>query len=100
MPGYEMMFRKDKGILSWTWAVDRFSKAHNYYLSTTRSDGRPHVMPVWGSGSIARSTSARVGAHGNLGIYQATPTVQFVLKTRRRPLSWKAPLERLGKNHC
>ena len=48
MPGYDMMFRKDKGILSWTWAVDRFSKAHNYYLSTTRSDGRPHVMPVWG----------------------------------------------------
>src|SRR3989440_8787199 len=48
MPGYDMMFRKDKGSLSWTWAVDRFSKAHNYYLSTTRSDGRPHVMPVWG----------------------------------------------------
>ena len=35
MPGYDMMFRKDKGSLSWTWAVDRFSKAHNYYLSVT-----------------------------------------------------------------
>ena len=48
MPGYDMMFRKDRGSLSWKWAVDRFSKAHNYYLSTTRPDGRPHVMPVWG----------------------------------------------------
>ena len=24
------------------------SKAHNYWVSTTRPDGRPHVMPVWG----------------------------------------------------
>ncbi len=24
------------------------SKAHNYFLATTRPDGRPHVMPVWG----------------------------------------------------
>jgi hypothetical protein len=24
------------------------SKAHNYWISTTRPDGRPHVMPVWG----------------------------------------------------
>ena len=48
MPGYDMMFQKDKRHLSWTWAVDHFSKARNYFLSTTRSDGRPHVMPVWG----------------------------------------------------
>jgi len=48
MPGYDTMFRKDRKLLSWTWAHDRFSEAHNYYLSTTRVDGRPHVMPVWG----------------------------------------------------
>ena len=48
MPGYDMMFRKDKPFLSWTWATDRLSKAHNYFLSTVRADGRPHVMPVWG----------------------------------------------------
>ena len=43
-----MMFRKDRSFLSWTWANDRLSKAHNYFLSTVRADGRPHVMPVWG----------------------------------------------------
>ena len=48
MPGYEMMFRRDRSSLSWKWAVDHFSKAHNYYFATARSDGRPHVMPVWG----------------------------------------------------
>jgi len=48
MPGYEMMFQKDRKPLSWNWAVDRLSEAHNYYLSTSRVDGRPHVMPIWG----------------------------------------------------
>jgi hypothetical protein len=48
MPGYDMMFRKDKASLSWKWAADRLSEAHNYFLSTTRPDGRPHVMPIWG----------------------------------------------------
>jgi nitroimidazol reductase NimA-like FMN-containing flavoprotein (pyridoxamine 5'-phosphate oxidase superfamily) len=48
MPGYDMMFQKDKRFLSWTWAVNHFSKARNYFMSTTRADGRPHVMPVWG----------------------------------------------------
>jgi PPOX class probable F420-dependent enzyme len=48
MPGYDMMFRKGRKQLSWKWAVDRLSKAHNYFLSTVRPDGRPHVMPVWG----------------------------------------------------
>jgi len=48
MPGYDMMFRKARKSLSWLWASNRFSRTRNYYLSTTRVDGRPHVMPVWG----------------------------------------------------
>ncbi|MBI2912589.1 MAG: pyridoxamine 5'-phosphate oxidase family protein [Chloroflexi bacterium] len=47
MPGYEMMFRPDSGDLSWSWAQDRLAKSHNYWVATTRADGRPHVMPVW-----------------------------------------------------
>ncbi len=48
MPGYGMMFKKRRGHLPWTWAVERLSKAHNYWVATSRADGRPHVMPVWG----------------------------------------------------
>jgi uncharacterized pyridoxamine 5'-phosphate oxidase family protein len=48
MPGYAMMFRKDRTVLPWTWASKRLSKSHNYWIATTSSDGRPHVMPVWG----------------------------------------------------
>lgn len=37
----------DEGLLPWTWAVERLETARNYWFSTTRPDGRPHVMPAW-----------------------------------------------------
>ncbi|HEY8172590.1 MAG TPA: pyridoxamine 5'-phosphate oxidase family protein [Dehalococcoidia bacterium] len=36
------------GLLPWSWAQERLVQSHNYWLSTSRADGRPHVMPVWG----------------------------------------------------
>jgi hypothetical protein len=36
------------GQLPWTWATERLVAARNYWVATTRPDGRPHVMPVWG----------------------------------------------------
>jgi hypothetical protein len=35
-------------LLPWAWARERLERAHNYFLSTVRPDGRPHVAPVWG----------------------------------------------------
>ena len=37
-----------KGLLPWSWAVERLVGAHTYWIATTRPNGRPHVMPVWG----------------------------------------------------
>ena len=37
-----------EGILPWQWALERFSRSHNYWLTTVRPEGAPHVMPVWG----------------------------------------------------
>jgi len=37
-----------EGLLPWEWAAERLSISHNYLVATTRPDGRPHVMPVWG----------------------------------------------------
>ena len=49
MPGYGLPDEKGgKGLLSWGWAVERLKKSHNYWIATTRPDGRPHVMIVWG----------------------------------------------------
>jgi len=47
MPGYGLP-RGQQGLLPWSWAENRFRKSHNYWLVTTRPDGAPHAMPVWG----------------------------------------------------
>jgi hypothetical protein len=46
-------------FLSWDWVTERLEKSHNYWICTTRADGRPHAMPVWGvfvNNAVAFST--------------------------------------------
>ncbi|MEX2293275.1 MAG: pyridoxamine 5'-phosphate oxidase family protein [Acidimicrobiales bacterium] len=48
MPGYGILpFDEGTGLLPWTWANERLEHSHDYWLATTCSDGRPHIMPVW-----------------------------------------------------
>jgi hypothetical protein len=48
MPGYGLLDASSgRGLLPWSWAIDRLSKAKNYYISTTTADALPHCMPVW-----------------------------------------------------
>ena len=35
-------------MLTWAWATEQLEGARNYWVSTTRPDGTPHAMPVWG----------------------------------------------------
>ena len=37
-----------RGLLPWSWAVERLEKSHNYWVATARPNGRPHLMVVWG----------------------------------------------------
>jgi uncharacterized pyridoxamine 5'-phosphate oxidase family protein len=46
MPGYGLPKSK-KGLLQWKWAEDRLGKSRQYWIATTRPNGRPHVMVVW-----------------------------------------------------
>ena len=49
MPGYGILAPDaGTGLLPWSWAEERLTKARNYFVATTHPDGRPHVMPVWG----------------------------------------------------
>jgi hypothetical protein len=36
------------GLKPWPWALERLEKSHNYWISTTRPGGRPHLMLIWG----------------------------------------------------
>jgi nitroimidazol reductase NimA-like FMN-containing flavoprotein (pyridoxamine 5'-phosphate oxidase superfamily) len=47
MPGYGLPKSK-KGLLPWSWAEERLEKSCQYWISTTRPDGAPHTMVIWG----------------------------------------------------
>ena len=47
MPGYGLP-TGTKGLLPWGWAQQRLEKSHNYWITTTKPDGSPHTMIVWG----------------------------------------------------
>jgi uncharacterized pyridoxamine 5'-phosphate oxidase family protein len=47
IPGYGLSNSK-KGLLPWKWALDRLRKSRQYWIATTRPDGAPHVMVIWG----------------------------------------------------
>jgi hypothetical protein len=36
------------GLKPWAWALERLEKSHNYWIATSRQDGFPHLMLVWG----------------------------------------------------
>jgi hypothetical protein len=46
-PGYGIAEEED-GLIPWSWASERLEASRNYWISSTRPDGRPHAMPVWG----------------------------------------------------
>jgi len=68
MPGYGIS-EGEEGLLPWSWAAERLEKSHNYWVATARTDGRPHVMPVWGvwlDGRFYFSTARTSRKAGNL----------------------------------
>jgi general stress protein 26 len=36
------------GLLEWNAAEQQLVSARNYWIATTRPDGRPHCVPIWG----------------------------------------------------
>jgi Pyridoxamine 5'-phosphate oxidase len=47
VPGYEFSAKRT-GLLPWKWAADRLKTSRQYWIATTRLDGAPHLMIVWG----------------------------------------------------
>lgn len=61
----------EDGMLTWDWVDTRMEKSRNYWICSTRPDGRPHAAPVWGVwhagalyfGTDPKSTKGRNFAH-------------------------------------
>jgi hypothetical protein len=91
-PGYGIA-QEAAGMLTWQWVSERMAAARNYWIGTTRPDGRPHVAPVWGVwldevfyfGSGAKSVKAR-----NL---RANPAVAVHLESGDECLIFEGVLE-------
>jgi hypothetical protein len=47
MPGYGIAKSKT-GMLPWKWGRNQISKSKEYWIATTRPDGSPHLMIIWG----------------------------------------------------
>ena len=58
-PGYGIVGAEDgKGLLPWAWVARKMSHCRTFWLATIHaSQGRPHVMPVWGGGWTTLSSS-------------------------------------------
>ena len=49
MPGYGITPAGDsEGVLPWSWAVERLTKAHNYWVATGGRGAAPQLTAVWG----------------------------------------------------
>jgi hypothetical protein len=48
MPSGYGIARGDDGRLPWSYVEEQCIASRNYWVCTTRPDGRPHAMPVWG----------------------------------------------------
>ena len=48
MPAAYGLAGEPDGQLEWSSVVAQLTSARNYWVCTTRPDGRPHAMPVWG----------------------------------------------------
>lgn len=69
IPGYGVPKSK-KGLLPWKWAEDRLKKSRQFWIATTRPDGRPHVMVIWAlwfEGALYFATGSTSVKAKNLG---------------------------------
>lgn len=59
MPAGYGLKREDAGMLALDRLDEKLAASRNYWIVSTRPDGRPHAMPVWGiwlEGSVMFST--------------------------------------------
>jgi hemolysin-activating ACP:hemolysin acyltransferase len=81
MPKDYGLHKDRKGMLRWSDIVKQLTNARNYWICTTREDGRPHAMPVWGfwdDGAVVFGTGVGTLKARNL---RANPNVVIHLES-------------------
>ena len=105
-----MLFRSgtDDGMLDWDAIERRLAGARNYWVATTRPDGRPHVMPVWGlwlDGGFAFCTDVasrkgrNLATRANVVVHLESGDDVVLLEGRAERLGQSAILERFVEDY-
>lgn len=79
MEGYGIA--SDGTLMEWSDAEQKLRDSRNYWICTTRPDGRPHAMPVWGvwhDGALYWGTGASTVKARNLA---ANPAITVHLES-------------------
>ena len=94
MPDYGIT-ASERGLLSWNWARSRLANSRHYWLASVRSDGGPHLVPVWGvwvEGAFFFSTGAGSRKAKNL---QANPRFVISAEDAVQPVIVEGSAERV-----
>ena len=83
--GYSAPGSKPK-FVPWSFAEERLTDSHNYWICSTRPDGRPHSAPVWGvwlDGAFYFSTGPTTRKAQNL---KANPAISVHVDSGDEPV--------------
>jgi hypothetical protein len=94
MPGYGTLpATEGSGLLPWSWALERLTRSHDYWLATVTPQGVPHLMPVWGvwhqdalwfSSANGSRKSRNIGAEPRCSLSTDNPIEPVVVHGRAR----------------
>lgn len=97
MPGYGTLGPDEgSGLLPWSWALERLTGSHDYWLATVSPDGLPHVMPVWAvwlEAALWFSSSHGSRKARNLA---ERPLAALTTEAPLEPVVAQGPVERVG----
>jgi PPOX class probable F420-dependent enzyme len=98
----------EEGLLGWSWATERLEQARNYWVTTTRPDGSPHAMPVWGvwlddafyfSSSPESRKARNLASNPATVVHLESGDDAVILEGQAARVTDEAVLERLGQDY-
>jgi len=94
MPGYGTLpATEGTGLLPWSWALERLTRSHDFWLATVTPLGAPHLMPVWGvwyqdalwfSSANGSRKARNIGAEPRCSVSTDNPIEPVVVHGRAR----------------
>ena len=96
----------EETFVPWPEAAAKLERARNYWLATTRPDGSPHAMPVWGlwvddgfvfsSGSQTRKTR-NLAREPRVIVHLESGEDVVVVEGTAEPVTDEVELRRIGE---